>query len=61
MGDGVTRQELRALVADILAIHVCPCCLDSMPERADTILRAHDMVVAAELVKAGKAPRDVGI
>ena len=43
----MTRQELHGLVTDILAIHACPCCLGSMSERADTIMRAHDMAAAA--------------
>lgn len=50
----MTRKELSALVADILAIHVCPCCLDSMPGRVDTIMLAVDQHVDAVARRAAE-------
>ena len=52
----MTRQELHALVTDILAIHACPClpCVNSMTDRADTIMRAVDMLVGDVLLAPGE-------
>lgn len=52
----MTRQELHALVADILAIHACPCltCVNSMTGRADTILLAADQYAAEYITAAAQ-------
>jgi hypothetical protein len=51
----MTREELEAVVAEILRIHACPCCVAAIPDRIDTILVATD-AYAAQCRHAGMLP-----
>jgi hypothetical protein len=52
----VTREELIAVIAEILAIHACPCCVAALPGRADTIAAACDAYAADQIARAVAGP-----
>ena len=57
----MTRDELRAAVAEILAIHACPCCAGAIPDRIDTIMVATDAYAAAQAAMAVAGPFTEGV
>jgi hypothetical protein len=45
----MTREELEAVITEILRIHACPCCAGAIPDRIDTILAATDAYAEVQI------------